>query len=238
MLSIGMIDAPIEPEDLLGNDQSPTKKQRTSSPTALRLEHFTCKYDPAWDYEKIAEDMFNGPRYLVMLEKISTNAHVHFQGETSYAERTFANKRQELSATHFIRKLKPSARPVKGVNRPVTEQGFQYICKELNQPLAVKGFTEEQLEDMWTASQEYVTDKKTKISEFVKELDIPEYMFHGDDEAQSRLFYNCLMNVDSYLSEVDREPSRYTKHDVACGLRAHHHCTNSTLLWLYQHNMF
>lgn len=232
------MDAPEQPEDLLGMDQSPTKKARTESSPEVRLEHFTCKYDPAWDYKKIAEDMFNGPRYLVMLEKISTNAHVHFQGETDYAERTFANMRQELSATHFIRKLKPSARPVKGVNRPVTETGFQYICKELNEPLAVKGFTQLQLEDMWEKSEAHVQDKKEKIRDYVRDMEIPEAQFHGGPEEHAHLFYNVLMDVDMKLREMDREPTRYTKRDIAHGLRKHKHCSNCMLLWLYTQNMF
>lgn len=234
------MDAAEQPEDLLGMDQSPTKKARIESPPAVRLEHFTCKYDPAWDYKKIAEDMFNGPRYLVMLEKLATNAHVHFQGETDYAERTFANMRQELSKTHFIRALKPTARPVKGVTRPVTEQGFQYICKELNQPLAVKGFTNTQLEDLWVTSEAYVQDKKMKVKEYV--ADNPELTAHdfmGDDESHSRLFYKVLLEVDQHLIGKDqKDPTRYTKRDVATGLRRHPHCTESFLLWLYKHNMF
>lgn len=232
------MDGTEQPEDLLGMDQSPTKKARAESPSTVRLEHFTCKYDPAWDYKAIAENMFNGPRYLVMLEKISTNAHVHFQGETDYAERTFANMRQELSATHFIRKLKPSARPVKGVNRPVTEQGFQYICKELNEPLACKGFTQLQLEEMWQDSEAHVQDKKEKIRDYVRDMEIPEAQFHGGPEEHAHLFYNVLMDVDMKLREMDRDPTRYTKRDIANGLRKHKHCSNCMLLWLYTQNMF
>lgn len=228
----------LESADLLGMDQSPTKKARISCDSEVRLEHFTCKYDPAWDYQAIAEKMFNGPRYLVMLEKVSTNAHVHFQGETDYAERTFANMRQDLSATHFIRKLKPSARPVKGVNRPVTEQGFQYICKENNPPLAVKGFTQLQLDEMWELSNAHVKDKKMRMKDYVKDMELKPQDFNGDDEAHSRLFYKTLMEVDQQLKAMDKEPSRYTKRDVANGLRAHPHCTESMILWLYKHNMF
>lgn len=238
MSSHGMSDAPIESEDLLGMDQSPTKRQRTSSPTALRLEHFTCKYDPTWDYEKIAEDMYDGPRYLVMLEKISTNAHVHFQGETTYAERTFANKRQKLSATHFIRKLKPSSRPVKGKKEPATELGFQYVCKELNEPLAYKGFTLDELEEMHDNSNMHVKEKKEKMKDYVKEMSLCPTEFMGDDSEHACLFYKVLLDVDRQLKIMDKEPSRYTKRDVANGLRAHKHCNDSMTLWLYKHNMF
>lgn len=236
------MDAAEQPEDLLGMDQSPTKKARAESPSTVRLEHFTCKYDPAWDYKKIAEDMYNGPRYLVMLEKLSTNAHVHFQGETDYAERTFANMRQELAKDHFIKKLKPTSKPVKGKKDPATEKGFQYIMKESaptpERILAVKGFTQLQLEDLWEKSEEHVQEQKTKIRDYVKDMEIPEAQFHGGPEEHAHLFYNVLMDVDMKLREMDREPTRYTKRDIAHGLRKHKHCSNCMLLWLYTQNLF
>ena len=219
--------------DLLEGDAPAAKKART-----VRLEHFTCKYDPAWNYEEIAEEMFDGGRYLVMLEKLSTNAHVHFQGETTLAERTFQNKRQELSAQHFIRKLKPSARPVKGVSRAVTEEGFQYICKEKTEPLAVKGFTEEELEVLRAGSERHVQDMKFRLRDYIKDYEIKAQEFYGDDHDHSRLFYRMLLEADKQLQCMGKDPSRYTKRDVANGLREHPHCTESMILWLYKNNMF
>ena len=230
-------------EDLLGMDQSPTKKARASSSPELcepqvHFEHFVCKYDPAWDYVQIAESLFDGPRCLVVLEKLSSNAHVHFQGETYYAKRTFANKRAALAPLHFMRKISKTSRPVQRASK-CDELGFQYIVKE-GEPkiLYVKGFTEEDINLMRYQSEEHVRKLKTTVKDWVNCMELRAGDFHGDEEEHKRLFnrvyLECLRNIHS----MGKDPSRYTRSDIAKALAKHDHCSDSMKTWMMWKNLF
>ena len=87
-------------------------------------------------------------------------------------------------------------------------------------------------------SEIHVNDMKFKMRDYIKEWELKPSDFAGDDHDHSRLFYKMLMEADKQLKAMDKEPSRYTKRDVANGLRAHAHCTESMTLWLYKNNMF
>lgn len=227
-----------ESGDLLGMDQSPAKKARAGSNPELRIEHFVCKYDPAWNYKEIAEDLFNGPRVLVMLEKLATNAHVHFQGETSVAERTFQNKRGELSKQHFIRKLNPNSRPVRGHNGKADEVGFQYICKEKPERgcvLYMKGFTMEDLEEMHKKSEEYREKMMTSVYEYVRgDPEIKTHHYHNP----KKLFNDTFLQIYKNLREEDRKVSRHTQKDIARGLCDHQNADDGFILWCMENNKF
>jgi hypothetical protein len=68
-----------------------------------RLIHFKCAYDPAWDYEKKAQEIFGANKCLVQLEKLGSNAHVHFQGYTTMSERMVKDRLTEFSEDHYIK---------------------------------------------------------------------------------------------------------------------------------------
>lgn len=227
-----------ESTDLLGMDQSPAKKARVSSNPELRLEHFVCKFDPAWDYKEIAEDLFNGPKCLVMLEKLSTNAHVHFQGETSLAERTFQNKRGELSKQHFIKKLNPGSRPVRAHHGKTDEIGFQYICKEdpvKNPPLYMKGFTMEDIHEMHRKSEEYREKMQMSVYEYVR--DDPEIK-RQDYMNPKKLFNDTFLQIYKNLREEDKKVTRHTQKDIARGLCDHVNADDGFILWCMENNKF
>lgn len=228
----------LESSDLLSMDQSPAKKARTGGDPTFRLEHFVIKHDPAFDYEKIAESLFDGPKYMVQGEHWTTNAHVHVQGLTSLAERTFENKRGEIAKNHFSRKLKPGCKPVQHRRRgTVNEIGFQYMMKEGHAPLFHKGFTEEELEILKVQSEEHVKKMKTSMQEYVKGLEIPAHKFHNE-AGYKDLFYSTVMAVDEQLDAMDKKPTRYTTKDVAQGLRKHPHVTPAFVQWMYETSKF
>lgn len=227
----------LEPTDLLSMDQSPAKKARTGSDPEFRLEHFTIKHDPTWDYKEIAESLFDGPKYMVQREKWTTNAHVHVQGLTSLSVRTFENKRGELAKNHFSRKECPRSKPVQHVRRECNETGFQYMMKEGHAPLFQKGFTEEELEALKVQSVEHVEKMKTSMQEYVKELEIPAHKFYNESGYKD-LFYATVMEVDKQLDAMDKKPTRYTTKDVAQGLRKHPHVTPEFVQWMYETQKF
>ena len=61
------------------------------------LIHFKCNYDPAWDYPSICQSFFGNNQCLCQAEKMMTNAHVHFQGDTDLTPKQ-VEKADEKSA--------------------------------------------------------------------------------------------------------------------------------------------
>lgn len=227
-----------ESADLLGMEQSPAKKARTGGNAEFRLEHFKAKYDQTWDYPGIAESMFNGPKYLVMLEDLSGNTHVHFQGYTDLAERTIQNKITELGSTHYEKQMDPKKRPVKHAKRAIDEKGFQYIMKETRDDrkiLAMKGFTPEELDELHENSKAHVEKMKMSVYEYVQTH--PELKTH-DFYDEKTLFRNVCIDVYKFLRADDRQPGRHTTKDIAKGLAAHESCPESFIGWLFENNKF
>jgi len=138
-----------------------------------RLEHFKVNYDPTWDYEGVAESMFDGPRILVMPEKkLMIGHHVHFQGYTSYSQRTFVNMRGKLALKHYTRTTEPknpNSRPCSAGGKASDETGFQYMCKEGIKPLYSKGFTQAELEELQAKSDAHVEKLKVALEEYLRD---------------------------------------------------------------------
>jgi len=192
-------------------------------PTEPYMQSFKVDFDPNLDYQGIAESMFIPGKILVVAEKLTSNAHVHFHGYTQDAERTFKNKRQKIADMHYKRNPKspgfnPKARPVSAANRPASETGFQYLCKELpstRAPLFSTGFTPEELATLHEQSQAHVKTIKESLQEFLLELVIPpehrasvktlkafvaqaaitDYYSKQDRKYNSRFFYNDVVNA-------------------------------------------
>lgn len=167
------------------------------------LVHFKCNYDPTWDYKLIASRFFSGRKCIVQAEKLSTNAHVHFQGYTDMSDRRYEEEITKLSTSHFEFKVyqervaawkegdeKPKRpRPVKRVKRTVDEKGFQYLCKEGTEPLYYCGFSPEELRQMKTASDEHVDEMKSGLKERLHKRTYPQ---NPPSEARKRMRLDAL----------------------------------------------
>jgi len=188
----------------------------------FRLEHWVASYDQEWDYKAIAEDLYDGPRVLVMEEKINGNHHVHFQGETSLAESTFSDKIGILAKTHHERKRRPNSRPVRRHKRGADEVGFQYMCKEGNPPLYVKGFTEEELEELTNKAKEVHEEHKEGVYNHLLTAKVPS------DMEPKRVALGFFIEARKWLKERDRKISRHTKMDVLNAMMDH---PSSKLAW-------
>lgn len=184
-------------------------------PTLPHLEHFKCKYDQTWDYPAIANSLFDGDKVLVQEEKVSTNHHVHFQGYTSMAPRTFGDRMTQLAATHYVKEKQPGSRPVKRVKRAVTDTGFQYLMKEGHKPLYQRGFTDEELEKLAAASQEHVKKLKSSAADILasEEPHITKIFSYVDDSK--KMFCAARFAVgEAYRKEGRSISSRYFKDEV------------------------
>lgn len=143
-------------------------------PTAPHFVHFKISFDPAWDYEAICKDFFTDAEpYLAILEDVTKNPHVHFQGTTLLADRTVKNKISSLVKHHFKRKFSPGCRPSSMSCRPVDMTGFQYMCKRVLPQLilAVNKFTMEDIEKMKEASTLHVKRMKDSIQDLIAAWD-------------------------------------------------------------------
>jgi len=172
----------------------------------MTLEHIKCNYDPTWDYPAIARDLFGNNKCLVVAEKLSVNAHVHFQGYTDLSEREFQKAMTTLAATHFERKVKANGRPVKRSRRAVDEIGFQYLCKEDRPPLYQQGFTEEELEALRHASQAHVEELKNGLGDYLQDQRYPE------DPA--RALTQMRLDALKYYDDGGRRPGPRFQKDV------------------------
>lgn len=205
--------------------------------SGTRLEHFKATYDQNWDYPAIAESLFDGAKVLVQKEKASSNPHVHFQGYTTLAPRTFTNKMGMLATTHYRRMEDPKSRPVSRVKRAVDEKGFQYMMKEGHAPLYQRGFTEEELAQLAASSKEHVDKMKTSVRDYVRELKIEPHMFTLEHRFD-HLFDNTWLQAVRYVEKNDKAPSQFTRKDTAHGLRMHPNCSDAFLMWMGRNNKF
>lgn len=184
-------------------------------PTVPHLEHFKCKYDQTWDYPAIANSLFDGEQVLVQEEKVSTNHHVHFQGYTSLAPRTFGERMTELAATHYLKQKCPGSRPVKRARNGINIVGFQYLMKEGQRPLYQRGFTDEMLKELAAASQEHVKKLKSSAADILAsdEPHITKIFSYVDDSK--KMFCAARFAVgEAYRKEGRSISSRYFKDEV------------------------
>lgn len=196
---------------------------------SYRLEHFVAAYDQEWDYKSIAEELFDGPRILVMEEKVNGNHHVHFQGETSMAETTFSDKMGELAKTHHQRKRRPGARPVRRHKRGPDEVGFQYMCKEGNPPLFSRGFSEQELEELIAKAQGVMLEHKEGVYNHLLTMRLNVAQ---DPESISFLMF---MSACNWLKERDRKISKHTKMDVYNAMMYRADSTEAMKKYVWRH---
>jgi len=204
----------------------------SASTAGVAFEHFKASHDPAWDYEKICKDMFReDEKYLCVLEKVSTNPHVHFQGTPRDPPKVQDRKRKALAETHYKRALQPLCHPIKKAKRAVDEIGFQYINKAIVAPqyiLARNGFTDQELADLQAKSKDHVNQLKYSVTEWVLDLpvekivgfwqrhedvnkllrDVCEEMFEASDRGELEIpKYNRKYSRDSVINGLTQNKS-------------------------------
>lgn len=196
------------------------------------LEHLKISYDQTFDYQAIAEDLFDGEKVLVVQEKIGTNHHVHMQGYTTMAARTFSNKMTKLAQKHYLHAH--NKRPVKRAGKGIDEKGFQYAMKEGN-VIWSRGFSEADLAALKLASDEFVRNLKESLRDWIQ----GQVLTAADFQDPAALFNGMILKADKeYLRPLSKDPSRHTRIDVAKGIRNHPLCTDEVLLWLHAQNKF
>ena len=158
------------------------------------LVHFKCRYDQVWDYNAIARDLFGSSRYLVVAEKLSQNAHVHWQGETLLSPTEWKRAKSSLSGKHFQRLLDPHARPLKESDKPVNDDGYQYMLKEPKHViLAQNGFTPDEISSLVYKSNEHREVVKNGLRDTLFKLQVsgtPETVHLSLRRAGTRYFSN------------------------------------------------
>lgn len=202
----------------------------TTPATQYRLEHFKCEYDPTWDYTAVATDIFNGPRVLVIAEKMHINAHVHFQGETTLAPTTFGDKITALAAKHWRKKECPNSRPVKRAKKEVNETGFQYVLKE--EPAKIlysRGFTDKELEELHEKALEHKDMYKKGLYEHLLAI-----LVRPTDEGKE-VYYRFFDEAHKWLKDNDRQIFRHTRMDILNAMASHPNTTVSMRRYVADH---
>lgn len=198
-------------------------------PCEPRLEHFKVEFDPSWDYESVARSLFlPDKKMLVVGENFTKNKHVHFQGYTDLAERTFANKRQKLADKHCTRDptnimYRPNSRPISAAKRAVTEVGFQYICKEppsAHNPIFSILFTDEELAELHAASKAHVEKLKMTTQDFLWSK-MNRCFFSKDFASCGNM---CVQLIMREYKKEDKKLTRFIMSDIINAIYRHKDC--------------
>jgi len=137
------------------------------------LIHFKVETCSSIDPATVCRDVFGENRHLCVLHSGKhENPHWHFQGESDMKEIDAYIKR--MCENHSKRIAAPSSRPAKrskSEKKPVTEDGYQYMCKE-TPPRVVTGssdFTPEVIEQLHAASEGHVAELKNQMYFYILE---------------------------------------------------------------------
>lgn len=177
------------------------------------LKHFVCNYDPNWDYPALCGQLFQSNKCLCVAEKISTNAHVHFQGYTDLGEKKWEQEITSIAATHWSKKIKPNCRPLRQHKRGPDEVGFQYMCKEGIDPLYSQGFEEGELASLKAKSDDYVEELKCGLKDHLHGKTYPS------DPAAARK--RMRMDALEYYHEGAKRPRPTFQKDVLWEMYRH-----------------
>lgn len=204
--------------------------------TEPRLVHFKCRHDPTWDYRSIANSLFlPDQKVLVVGEKWNSNPHVHMQGYTYDAPRTFADKLHALAKTHCTRNpdhvnyVGPKARPMSQGRGTVNVTGFQYMSKEplsAHNPIFQRGFTQEEIVALHASSEAHVEKIKFKIRDYLHES-LTETDFNkaaASEKPCAKLYGYALLLVAKKLREENKGTTLHTRRDIINALILHPLC--------------
>jgi hypothetical protein len=169
------------------------------------MVHLVVKpYDPSLDYEGFAKQAFGDKPCLLMLEKKGGD-HLHIQGMTDLSEEAFRKlQSNELTLKHYRKREDPGCHPVKKRRQEADENGFQYMCKELDTSVVVykQVFTDDELESLHAASNHQRDILKSQLGEYIagsgyiRSTDPPEIMHNCV----------CLAAIEYYMVEDKMQP--------------------------------
>lgn len=158
------------PDDPATEPEEPEEEEDTLKEP--RLYHFVARYDQNWNYNEICKKCFMAEKEWLCVKEHQNlpNTHVHFQGYSMLTVDSFGKKMTRLAHTHHIKKENPKSRPVTMFRRDTTELGFQYMAKELRQPLSHNLFTLEKLKELKEKSVLHCHKMKTVVKDFVSAI--------------------------------------------------------------------
>lgn len=134
----------------------------------MTIRHFITGYDSGINWEEWGVRLYGDGKLIVAAEKLRSNAHVHFHGDSMLTQKEWDKEFTLFKANHPIKKAPGGAklRPTKESKKPVDDKGFQYVAKEKHQ-LYMQGVTPEELSSLHEASKEHVEKMKYGMQEHV-----------------------------------------------------------------------
>jgi len=209
----------------MSDDEMGTEMEAT--PTVPYLAHVKVAWDPALNWAKIADNLFDGDKVLVQYEKFnSSNPHCHLQGITTRAWRTFTNMTQQIAKEHQycapdpITGLRPKKRPVnKQEQFKTTERGFQYLMKEGHDPLYSRGFSPAELEELKLASQAHVHELKQGLQDYLHTKTFPTH------SLASEIWDRMQLAACEYYKETETKLGRHHRFNLINAMITHPQAT-------------
>lgn len=134
----------------------------------MTIRHFITGYDSGINWEEWAIKLYGDGKLIVAAEKLRSNAHVHFHGDSTLTQKEWEKQFNLFKANHPIKKAPGGAnlRPTKESKKPVDENGYQYVAKEKHQ-LYMQGVSPEELASLHKASNEHVEKMKNGMKEHI-----------------------------------------------------------------------
>lgn len=171
--------------------------------------------------------MFGNNKCLVVAEKLTVNAYVHFQGFTTLSTQGIKDVMTGISANHFEVKAWEETqkdkkeddhcsgrpRPVKQAKRSADDKRFLYFCTENRPPLYSQDFTQEELRELHEASEEHGEESKNGLKEHLCSMKYPT----NPVVAFKRMREDA---IDYYRVAVKRPRVSFQK-DIMCTMLFH-----------------
>lgn len=139
--------------------------------------HFVCKpADPNLDPKIIAGEAFDLEKpFLVVLEKwtkAGSAPHWHFHGHRNpliESEKSRKNWIKLKNQSHSKRQLVDNCKPFAARLKRCDEMGFAYCMKQEDTEVVYTSFDDTELEEWREKSEEYVSEKKAEMPNWVRE---------------------------------------------------------------------
>lgn len=162
------------------------------------MQTFKCNHHSEIVYSQWAKSIYGENKCIVSpVEKgKSGHNHVHFIGYCTLSLKEFQTKYEDFSMKHpqkFERnedgKLRfPRIQPCRKSNKEVNELGFQYVMKTSAEPVYSQGFTEDELKDLKSKSDEHADQLKSGMKEHCHKR-----KYEGTpDEIYDEIAYDCV----------------------------------------------
>lgn len=159
------------------------------------------------NYAEICKAVFGQNKCLAVMEKATTNPHVHIQGITDMSETYYNEKFRLLTQSHWQRQTPEKHNPVKHSKKEINEKGFQYMCKE-GPPnvLFQQGFLPGEIEELHTLSDAHVDQLKHGLKRKLHEIDVADL-----EPSKVHAMYR-QKGIEYYLHEDKMPPPNFQKH--------------------------